>query len=159
MGAIGSDGRFAIFPNVETGRRAKEALIFERKGYRDKPLSAAISRYAPPNENDTSRYQRAVLASVGGREKLMSQYTAEERRNIVKAMENVEGFRTGKTTIVGGSKSIPSGEETYNVNVTINAQTTDPKAIAEEATKGVKKSIQDLRKEKFNKVVRDRASA
>jgi len=45
-----------------------------------------------------------------------------------------------------------TSEETYNVNVTINAQTTDPKQIADEATKGVKRSIQELRKEKFDKV-------
>jgi len=51
-----------------------------------------------------------------------------------------------------------TSEETYNVNVTINAQTTDPKQIADEATKGVKRSIQELRKEKFNKVIRDRVA-
>ena len=45
-----------------------------------------------------------------------------------------------------------TSEETYNVNVTINAQTADPKQIADEATKGVKRSIQELRKEKFDKV-------
>ena len=45
-----------------------------------------------------------------------------------------------------------TSEETYNVNVTINAQTTDPKQIADEVTKGVKRSIQELRKEKFDKV-------
>jgi muramidase (phage lysozyme) len=47
-----------------------------------------------------------------------------------------------------------TSEETYNVNVTINAQTADPKQIADEATKGVKRSIQELRKEKFDKVIR-----
>lgn len=52
-----------------------------------------------------------------------------------------------------------ANEETYNVNVTINAQTTDPKQIADEATRGVKKSIQELRKEKFNKVIKDRVAA
>jgi hypothetical protein len=51
-----------------------------------------------------------------------------------------------------------TSEETYNVNVTINAQTADPKQIADEATKGVKRSIQELRKEKFNKVIRDRVA-
>ena len=51
-----------------------------------------------------------------------------------------------------------TSEETYNVNVTINAQTTDPKQIADEVTKGVKRSIQELRKEKFNKVIRDRVA-
>ena len=56
------------------------------------------------------------------------------------------------------AKASVAGEETYNINVTINAQTTDPKQIADEATRGVKKSIQELRKEKFNKVIRDRVA-
>ena len=51
-----------------------------------------------------------------------------------------------------------TSEETYNVNVTINAQTTDPKQIADEVTKGVKRSIQELRKEKFDKVIRDKVA-
>lgn len=101
MGAIGSDGRFAVFPNYSMGKRAKEKLIFEGSNYRNLPLSAAIARYAPPNENDTAWYQRIVLAAVNGANKVMSQFTSSERDRIMAAMEKVEGFKPGTATRVG----------------------------------------------------------
>lgn len=102
-GAIGSDGRFAVFPDYETGRKAKEGLIFEGKNYRDKTLSAAIARYAPPSENNTKDYQAAILASVGGQNKRMAEYSPEERARIMDAMERMEGFKVGKVTTVGAT--------------------------------------------------------
>jgi hypothetical protein len=99
-GAIGSDGRFAIFPNYETGRKAKENLIFEGKKYSNLSLTDAINRYAPPSENNTSAYQSKVLASVGGANKKMSDYTTEERGRILDAMQKQEGFKPGTTTAI-----------------------------------------------------------
>ncbi|WP_306537262.1 hypothetical protein [Geobacter sp.] len=101
MGATGSDGRFAVFPDEQTGRRAQEKLIFEGDSYRNRTLSEAINRYAPPGENDTRRYQREVLASVGGKNKRMSDYTPAERQKILDAMKRVEGNRPGKSEIIG----------------------------------------------------------
>jgi hypothetical protein len=98
MGAIGTDGRFAVFPTYAMGKRAKEKLIFEGKNYQALTLDQAIARYAPPSENLTAMYQRVVLAAVGGINKLMNQYTASERSNILAAMERVEGFKVGKVT-------------------------------------------------------------
>jgi len=96
MGAIGTDGRFAVFPTYAMGKRAKEKLIFEGSKYQGLSLTDAISRYAPPSENNTAWYQRIVLAAVGGVNKLMNQYTASERSSILAAMEKVEGFKVGK---------------------------------------------------------------
>lgn len=122
MGAIGSDGRFAIFPDYATGRRAKEALIFDGTGgkrlgtkgdygtglgYKDKTLTQAIAAYAPIEENNTKSYQQAVLAAVGGQNKRMSQYSAAERAAIMDAMERQEGFKTGKVSVVSGPGAIP----------------------------------------------------
>jgi len=95
MGAIGSDGRFAIFPTYEMGRTAKEKLIFEGRNYRDLTLSQTINRYAPPVENNTSWYQSTVLGAVGNIDKPMNQYTPGERTRILAAMERVEGFKPG----------------------------------------------------------------
>lgn len=99
-GAIGSDGRFAIFPSYEAGRAAKAALIFDGPNYKEKSLTDAIARYAPPSENNTAAYQRSVLAAVGGANKRMSEYTPAEREAIMDAMQKVEGYRAGKTTTV-----------------------------------------------------------
>jgi hypothetical protein len=108
-GAIGSDGRFAIFPDYETGRKAKEKLIFEGDKYKGKSLTDAISRYAPPSENNTGAYQSSVLAAVGGQNKQMGSYSAEERSKIMNAMENVEGFKMGTIRqIAAGQGGVPS---------------------------------------------------
>lgn len=95
MGAIGSDGRFAIFPTYAAGRAAKEALIFEGGNYKNLTLSQTISRYAPPSENDTAWYQRTVLSAVSGVDQPMNKYTPSQRDRILSAMERVEGFKPG----------------------------------------------------------------
>lgn len=107
LGAVGTDGRFAVFPSYEAGSKAKESLIFGGKNYKDKSLTDAIARYAPPNENNTGRYQAAILASVGGQNKRMADYTPDERKAILKAMEKQEGFKPGKVSVTGGA-AMPS---------------------------------------------------
>lgn len=108
MGAIGSDGRFAIFPSYEAGRAAKSKLIFDGKGYKDLALTDAISRYAPPSENNTAAYQRSVLSAVGGTNKKMSEYTPAERESIMDAMQRVEGYKAGKTTTISAGVPTPT---------------------------------------------------
>jgi hypothetical protein len=105
MGAIGTDGRFAIFSDYATGRNAKEQLIFNEKKYRSKTLTAAIAQYAPKKENNTARYQRAVLAAVDGQNKKMSDYSAAERKKIMDAMERVEGYKAGKVEVIKAASS------------------------------------------------------
>jgi hypothetical protein len=100
-GAIGSDGRFAVFPDYQSGRAAKESLIFEGGRYKDLSLKDAISRYAPPSENNTNAYQNSVLASVGGQNKRMADFTAAERTAILDSMQRVEGYRVGSVTNAG----------------------------------------------------------
>jgi hypothetical protein len=101
QGATGADGRFAVFPDYKAGRNAKEKLIFEGDKYKNKSLTDAIARYAPPSENNTASYQKAVLASVGGKDKRMSEYTPAERVKIMDEMEKVEGFKQGRAEVIG----------------------------------------------------------
>lgn len=103
QGAIGTDGRFAIFPSYEVGRKAKEELIFSGKSYRNLKLSEAIARYAPPSENDTGMYRNSVLSAVGGSDKIMSEYTPSERTSIMNAMQKVEGFKEGTVEQIQGA--------------------------------------------------------
>ncbi|OAM32636.1 hypothetical protein A7Q01_00130 [Eikenella sp. NML96-A-049] len=118
-GAIGTDGRFAIFPTEQAGRRAKEALIFESDGgkrlpnnpldygagigYRNKTLTQMIAAYAPASENNTRAYQQRVLAAVGGRNKRMRDYTPAERKAIMQAMLVVEGWKEGRVEGAAGT--------------------------------------------------------
>lgn len=152
-GAIGTDGRFAIFPDEETGRRAKEALIFESNGgkylannpldygkgigYRDKTLLQTIAAYAPSGENNTRAYRQRVLAAVGGRNKKMRDYTADERQAIMQAMRKVEGWKAGQVRHLDdvaagaqrGMQSMRQGEAVRAQNVTNNNQRTTQVSI------------------------------
>lgn len=95
-GAIGTDGRFAVFPSYDAGRAAKENLIFESPNYRDLPLSGAISRYAPSFENNTGSYLDQVAQAAGvSPDTLMGQMTTAQRAAIMDAMQRVEGWRVG----------------------------------------------------------------
>lgn len=64
-GAIGSDGRFAIFPDAETGSRAMDALLmsYGRRGH--DTVREVIGRWAPPSENNTSAYAATVAKRLG----------------------------------------------------------------------------------------------
>ena len=108
-GALGSDGRFAIFPSYDAGRKAKEALLFEGKGYAGMNIQQAIYRYAPPNENNSQNYVNTVAAAAGvPASTLLSQLNAQQRTAMLNSMEKVEGFRTGKVTRQNGPTGAPN---------------------------------------------------
>ena len=100
QGAIGSDGRFAVFKTYEEGRKAKEALLFESKSYRTKTIAEAIARYAPAFENNTNAYASNIAAAAGvSVDTPLSSLSASQRKKLLDAMERVEGFKKGKVTI------------------------------------------------------------
>ncbi|HHN8385652.1 TPA: hypothetical protein ACRRWX_001249 [Morganella morganii] len=138
FGAIGTDGRFAIFPTEEAGRKAKEYLIFESNGgrqlstkgdygaglgYKDKTLSQMLTAYAPKEENITNGYIKSVLSAVGV-EKRMGDYTSEERAVILEAMKKVEGWDAGDETRAGHPK-IDAGRLLANLT-SFNQQISQP---------------------------------
>ena len=111
-GAIGTDGRFAIFPTYVMGRQAKSDLLFEGKNYKDLNIKQAISRYAPPTnnkgkfENDTPAYIKAVTSAVGGTENTnLRDLTSDQRVQFLTAVQKQEGFRQGN--IITESPSTP----------------------------------------------------
>lgn len=115
-GAIGTDGRFAVFASYEAGRAAKEKLLFEGKGYAGKTLGQAITRYAPPSENNTASYIAQVAAAAGvSPDTPLSQLSSAQRKRMLDAMERVEGFKRGKETVVrqgtkrGAAPFLPGG--------------------------------------------------
>lgn len=57
-------GRFAVFPSAEAGFSAMQAL-FRAPAYAGLTVHQAISRWAPPPENDTEHYVRMVCEWVG----------------------------------------------------------------------------------------------
>lgn len=90
-GAIGSNGRFAVFPDMNTGYRASEALILSPQ-YRGLTVNQVIARRSPPQENNTNRLQREITtaAKVGGSQVIntLNQY---ELQRLTDALHRFEG--------------------------------------------------------------------
>ena len=58
-GAIGTDGRFAIFPDSNTGFACLECLL-AGPDYATLTIEDGVNKYAPPVENNTALYVSAV---------------------------------------------------------------------------------------------------
>ena len=112
QGAIGTDGRFAIFPTYEMGKRAKEALLFEGRNYSGLTIAQAITRYAPPSENDTAMYIRVAASAAGVAPSTpMRDLNSGQRQALLAAMERVEGFRVGNVQIIQEGTAVASAEQ------------------------------------------------
>ncbi|PWB83465.1 MAG: hypothetical protein C3F11_06470 [Methylocystaceae bacterium] len=95
-GAIGGDARFAIFPDEHTGLDAIVSL-FGSRSYRDLTLEAAIFRYAPPPENDSAAYARAVAAKVGvDRSTPVRSLSSGQLQSLAQAIKSHEGWTAGR---------------------------------------------------------------
>ena len=170
FGAIGTDGRFAIFPTEEAGRKAKEYLIFESNGgrqlstkgdygaglgYKDKTLSQMLTAYAPKEENITNGYIKSILSAVGV-EKRMGDYTAEERDVILEAMKNVEGWDAGDETRAG-QKKFDAGKLLAQL-VSFNKQISQP--LTPNAMPGIQQTMANSEMlQAGNKTVNNRVEA
>lgn len=110
-GAIGSDGRFAIFPDMATGRAAKESLLFEGKNYRDKTIAQAITRYAPPSDNNpTDIYISRVSQAAGVDPNTpLAALNPDQRSVMMDEMARVEGMRQGKTQVLEPPRPMAEG--------------------------------------------------
>ena len=65
-GAIGTDGRYAIFSTAAEGFKAQGALLL--KQYKGVTLKDMLNRWAPPVENDTNQYLENVKSFTGFQE-------------------------------------------------------------------------------------------
>lgn len=95
VGAIGQAGGFAVFPNEEVGMYAIEALL-RTDSYNKLTVAGAISRYAPPVENDTVAYHRNIEKLTGlSINKKMSDLTPSELTSIAQAIRQIEDWKEG----------------------------------------------------------------
>jgi hypothetical protein len=108
MGATGSDGRFAIFPDYAAGRKAQERLLFDSKSYRDLTLGQAIARWAPGSENNVPGYIKAMGGDNPN--KLMRDYGPQERARLLDLMQKQEGWRVGNRSEDTGGLRIKPGQ-------------------------------------------------
>lgn len=93
-GAIGTDGRFAIFPDEATGERARVALL--RGKYGGYTIAGMISKYAPAFENDTGKYANVISQAAGvSPSAKISELDDDQFRRMVYAMRKHEGWKPG----------------------------------------------------------------
>ena len=96
VGAIGQAGGFAVFPDEATGMYAIEALL-RTDTYNKLTIQGAISRYAPPSENNTAAYHKRIQQLTGlPINKQMSELTPAEITRVANAIKQIEGWDTGK---------------------------------------------------------------
>jgi D-Tyr-tRNAtyr deacylase len=116
-GAIGSDGRFAIFPTEEQGRMAQDALL-KSKNYANLSLSDAIKRYAPSNENDPKSYANQIMKATGiDTSKTYASLSPEEQGKVLDAMKKIEGGRAG--TVSGPNSGYQSKTSGLNPSASL----------------------------------------
>ncbi|OHV17877.1 phage tail tape measure protein [Methylorubrum extorquens] len=118
MGATGTDGRFAVFPDYKSGRNAQEKLLFEGKNYANLTLAQAIRRWAPASENNVPAYIAAMKADPNTR---MRDFTPDQRSTLLDAMQRHEGWKVGRTVPgasqpVGGASGAVMGGTVHSAN-------------------------------------------
>ncbi len=97
MGAIGRAGEFAVFPDEESGRRALNELL-RTDTYQNLTIAGAISRYAPPRENNTAGYHRKIEKLTGlSINRRMQDLSDAELARVADAIGQIEGWTVGTT--------------------------------------------------------------
>lgn len=95
IGAIGSAGGFAVFPDEKTGMDAICKLLKSDK-YKNLTISSAIFKYAPPHENNTHAYKKRMQHLTGLSIQLkICDLTDEQLQHVAKAIRVIEGWKPG----------------------------------------------------------------
>lgn len=98
LGAISSNNGFAVFPDVTTGSAAL-AGILNTQTYQSLSVNAAISRYAPAFENNTSAYQAFVTNTLGvSGTTTLSALSQPQMQSLQSAIQTQEGYTAGTVT-------------------------------------------------------------
>lgn len=107
-GAVGSDGRFAVFETPEQGRNAMEALVFG-PNYADRTIQSAINRYAPPFENNSKVYASTIAKDAGvSTSTKIKDLTDEQKGRLIDSMIRVEGADSHTVTTLKEGQQIGS---------------------------------------------------
>lgn len=94
-GAIGSDGRFAIFATPAAGERARAALL--KRDYGKFSIKGMVAKYAPKHENDTGKYTRVISEAAGvSSDTKINKLSPDQFLRLTQAMRKHEGWKAGK---------------------------------------------------------------
>jgi hypothetical protein len=100
-GDAGPSGFFSVFRTKDDGAKAREALLFSGRSKIYTPetsIREAMSRYAPPSENNTDAYVRLVAEAMGVPDTTkIKDLTSGQKSAWLDAITKHEGNREGKT--------------------------------------------------------------
>ena len=96
-GGVGSAGRFAVFPDEETGLKATMSLL-RGKSYRSLQLRQVYHKWAPTSDgNKPTSYANTVSKKSGiSLDRRIQDLSDEELTRVARAMQSVEGWKKGK---------------------------------------------------------------
>ena len=115
-GYIGAGERFAVFDTYENGSKAQQTLLFNTPKYRNLTIASGISRYAPPSENNTQAYINSITTALGVPASTpLASLSMSQQRVMIKAMERVEGYITGKVEVLSETPATPTTQPTEPV--------------------------------------------
>lgn len=94
-GAIGTDGRFAIFPDEATGWQALRRLLMEK--YAKHSIADIMSKYAPRKDgNNTEAYIQFISQQTGMEPtRTINTMTDTELNALMQAIKRKEGWKAG----------------------------------------------------------------
>ncbi len=102
--AIGKAGGFAVFPDYESGHVGLIDCL--KRTYGNADLKFLITKYAPPGENNTSKYFKFLQNKTGINDnKKVKDFTSRQFEKLWKAIEQMEGWKVGK--VAGYDSSSP----------------------------------------------------
>lgn len=119
MGATGKANGFAIFPDEQTGMRAIASLL-RSENYCNLTIGAAIYKYAPPHENNTTKYIRNLCNMVGvSKNTKIHTLNDEQMEMVVKAIRVIEGWIEGTEIKTTAPSNKSESHNAYNDAKTI----------------------------------------
>jgi len=92
QGAIGTDGRFGVFPTAGQGSQALDTLL-HGSSYNNLSINDAVTRYAPGFENNTAGYQQFLTNALGvSGNTPLSSLSSSQMQTLENAISRYEGF-------------------------------------------------------------------
>ena len=127
-GATGSDGRFAIFPDIASGVTAMRSLLGSYQSRGLTTVAQMINRWAPPSDNNpTSAYAQQVASAMG----VGVNDPVQPSDNMIAAMVSVENdipFQEA-AGLVGGRGIAPTAQSPAFGGGRSTAQPIKPPAV------------------------------
>ena len=100
MGAVGEANGFAVFPDEQTGMNAIKTLLTS-ENYRDLTIARAITKYAPPHENNTNRYIANMCHATGlNQNQKICDLNDTLLTKVVLTIRKLEGWIEGNEKVV-----------------------------------------------------------